>query len=299
MHILNHKYCKNSEVDLLTTADVLFTSYNRAVEQGYDNVFKMMNKKNALRGMGPGAEEIEKSVRESIKKWEETPVEALDNLTPVQYINRINDFDYIIRLFKEGSKICDDSMPAIFLEKMKEFGSEAVDAVMKLAEDKDLLESSEEADIPVMAVKVLGEWKIGRAVDSLIGLLFETAGENELFADSIKNALISIGKPSIDRIIQTLNESDAIGDVQEYLVTALAEVGRDNRADNVYRCIKSTFSKMENKTIGAICLGNYGDGRAIPALRGYIQKNRDTLDQDAYFEIKSAIYRLGGQTDDI
>ena len=282
----------------MTTADVLFTSYNRAVEQGYDNVFKMMNKKNALRGMGPGAEEIEKSVRESIKKWEETPVEALDNLTPVQYINRINDFDYIIRLFKEGSKICDDSMPAIFLEKMKEFGSEAVDAVMKLAEDKDLLESSEEADIPVMAVKVLGEWKIGRAVDSLIGLLFETAGENELFADSIKNALISIGKPSIDRIIQTLNESDAIGDVQEYLVTALAEVGRDNRADNVYRCIKSTFSKMENKTIGAICLGNYGDGRAIPALRGYIQKNRDTLDQDAYFEIKSAIYRLGGQTDD-
>jgi len=287
------------EVDVLTAGEVLFTGYNQAVEQGYNNVFKGMNKKNALSGAGPEAEEIEKSVRESIKKWEETPVEALDNLTPAQYINRINDFDYMIELFREGSRICHDSMPSIFLDKLKEYDSQAVEAVMKLAADKDLLESSQEADIPVMAVKVLGEWKIDWVVDRLIELLFETAGKNELFADSIKNALISIGKPTIEKIVQVLNESDAMGDVQEYLVTALAEVGKHYRSDSVYRCLKSTFSKMENKTIGAICLGNYGDGRAIPALRGYIQKNRNTLDPETYWEIKSAIYRLGGQIGDI
>ncbi|HHV99574.1 MAG TPA: hypothetical protein GXX36_08355 [Clostridiaceae bacterium] len=283
----------------MTAGEVLFTGYNQAVEQGYNNVFKGMNKKNALNGVGPEAEEIEKSVRESVKKWEETPVEALDNLTPVQYINKISDFDYLIELFKEGSRICDDNMPAVFLDKLKEYNSEAVDAVMKLAADKELLENSKEADIPVMAVKVLGEWKIDWAVDQLIELLFETAGKNELFADSIKNALISIGKPSIEKIMQALNKLDVSGDVQEYLVTALAEAGKHNRSDDIYRCLKSTFMKMENKTIGAICLGNYGDGRAIPALRGYIQKNRNTLDPETYWEIKSAIYRLGGQIGDI
>lgn len=283
----------------MTRGEVLFSGYNEAVEQGYNNVFKSMNKKNALRGVGPEAEEIEKSVRESIKKWEETPIEALDNLTPAQYISGIKDFDYMIELFKEGSRICHESMPSIFLEKMKEYGNKAVEAVMKLAADKNLLENSKETDIPVMAVRVLGEWKVDWAVDKLIELLIDTAGENELFADSIKDALISIGEPSIEKIIQVLNESDTIEDAQEYLVTALAEVGKHKRSDNVYRCIKNTFTRMENKIIGAICLGNYGDGRAIPALRGYIQKNRNTLDPDTYSEVKSAIFRLGGQVDDI
>jgi len=283
----------------LTAGEVLFAGYNEAVEQGYNNVFKSMNKKNAMSGVGPEAEEIEKSIKESVKKWEETPVEALNNLTPVQYINEINDFNYMIELFREGSRICYDNMPSVFLDKLKEYDSKAVDAIMKLASDKGLLESSEEADIPVMAVKVLGEWKVDWTVDRLIELLYETEGKNELFADSIKNALINIGKPAIEKIIQALNESDAIGDAQEYLVTALTEVGKHNRSDNVYRCLKSTFLKMENKIIGAICLGNYGDGRAIPALRGYIQKNRNTLDPDTYSEVKSAIFRLGGQVDDI
>ncbi len=283
----------------MTTEEILFTSYNGAVERGYDNVFKSMNKKNALKGVYPEAEKIEESVRESVKKWEETPIESLNNLTPAQYINQINDFDYMIQLFREGAKICDDSLPAIFLNKLKEFSNEAVDAVMKLAADRDLLENSVESDIPFMAVKVLGEWKVERAVECLIGLLFEAVGKNEPFADSIKNALISIGKFSVEKIIKALDDSETIGDVQEYLLTILAEAGKNNRSDDVYRCIKSTFRKMENKTIGAICLGNYGDGSAIPALRGYIQKNRDTLDPETYYEIKSAIFRLGGQIDDI
>jgi len=69
--------------------------------------------------------------------------------------------------------------------------------------------------------------------------------------------------------------------------------------DSIYRTIKSTFLKMENKIFGAICLGNFGDGRAIPVLRGYIEKNRNTIDFETFLEIKSSIYRLGGNIDDI
>jgi len=56
---------------------------------------------------------------------------------------------------------------------------------------------------------------------------------------------------------------------------------------------------MSNKVLGAACLAAYGDGRAIPALRGYIEKNRNTIDSVTFFEIKGAIEKLGGNADDL
>ena len=51
---------------------------------------------------------------------------------------------------------------------------------------------------------------------------------------------------------------------------------KNTEYDVVYACIKDTFIKMDDKIIGAICIGDLGDGRAIPFLRGYVEKNMDS-----------------------
>ena len=38
----------------------------------------------------------------------------------------------------------------------------------------------------------------------------------------------------------------------------------------------------------------YGDGRAVPMLRGYLERNRD-LDRALYYEIVGTIRSLGGR----
>ena len=44
---------------------------------------------------------------------------------------------------------------------------------------------------------------------------------------------------------------------------------------------------------------DYGDGRAIPMLKGYVNRNKDTISRDLFYEIMSAVQNLGGDISDI
>ena len=56
---------------------------------------------------------------------------------------------------------------------------------------------------------------------------------------------------------------------------------------------------MENQIIGTICLGDYGDGRAVAFLRGWVLKHPEVTDKGILSEIYSSIKRLGGQYEDL
>ena len=43
----------------------------------------------------------------------------------------------------------------------------------------------------------------------------------------------------------------------------------------------------------------YGDGRAIPMLKGYVNRNKHSIDRDLFYEIMSAVQNLGGDISDI
>ncbi|NLM15175.1 MAG: hypothetical protein GX218_04890, partial [Clostridiaceae bacterium] len=45
--------------------------------------------------------------------------------------------------------------------------------------------------------------------------------------------------------------------------------------------------------------GDYGDGRGIPVLKGWLDRNPAFQDNQTISEILSAIKRLGGEIDDI
>jgi hypothetical protein len=153
--------------------------------------------------------------------------------------------------------------------------------------------------VPLMAVRLLGEWKVERAVPMLIAMLEMQSTNYDIFAEQIKASLAAMGSSAAAAVMTALEQRNEMDTPAEYLLMALAEIGRTNRKDAVYRCLKGAFERMEQKVIGILCLKTYGDGRAIPALRGFLERNRGSLDRETYYEIASAIKALGGNIDDL
>ena len=56
---------------------------------------------------------------------------------------------------------------------------------------------------------------------------------------------------------------------------------------------------MPEKLIAVICLGDYGDGRAVPLLRAFFEQHATILDKALQAETLSSIKRLGGQIEDL
>jgi hypothetical protein len=290
------------EVSVLIKAEAIFKNYNKAIKRAYEKTLSDMSNDEDKKGFKQTKENLEECVRDELAKWENTSVDEINGITPLEYFNGINDLDKLIELFKTGAVICDDSMPEALLNRLKNFGDKAVESFMELAFNKEYRSlQGDKSLIALNAIKVLGLWKLDKAVGEMIDMLFTLSEheDDELFKENVRDSLTSIGLPSVNPIIGKLEAVQNFTDAHEYLMMALADIGAGNKSDKIYRCLKNTFLKMPNKILGAACLAAYGDGRAIPALRGYIEKNRSTIDTETFYEIKAAIERLGGRADDL
>ena len=280
----------------MTYPELVFESYNRAIEKSYDRAFNEIGGKDPMK---LSESDVAKYLDEEIGKWEKTPMESLKGLTPKEYFNELSCIDDVVEHIRIGARECDFGIPEILVDKLISYGSSAVDKLYNLASDRDMMESEESICISRAAVSILGRRKVSDASDFLVELIKTLDEDKEALVEEITDALISIGEPCTDKLIEELDRTDNIDYVHEYLLTALVKIGRSNRNDRIYRCIKSTFLKMEDKVLGAICVGDYGDGRAIPLLKGYAEKNIGRLDRQTYLEIKAAVKRLGGIVDDM
>lgn len=284
----------------LDSAKLVFESYNMVVEGSYDKVFSSNRPEDLLKIK---EESVLQYLIEDLKRWAQTPINDLGGVSPFDYFQSINNLKHLMDLFRLGSKLCDKDLPDPLLQRLKDFKHEALDELMKLALDLSLLRDEEEMFASLMAIKIMGKWKIEAAVSPLIGLLSSLDSEDEIIIEEVYNTLIAIGDASISGIANRLNEIDRVSLADEYLLGSLVKISINSvdktTHDMIYRCIKNTFNKMDDKVFGAMCLGDFGDGRAIPTLRGYVQKNRDSIDYETYCEIRAAVHRLGGNMDDL
>jgi hypothetical protein len=284
----------------LEKAEILFESYNMAVEESYNKIF-MSNKSHDL--LNVEDETIKQHLAKDLEKWANDSSVELDGMSPTDYFNSIDDMAQLIDLFELAAKVCDNDIPNPLLDRLKTFNEVAESKLLALATDERLLYDEEAQIVSLMAIRTIGKWKAVSALEPLLQLLFGIEEDNEVIIEEILNTMTQLGSNAAQRIIEILDESSTIGNVEEYLLDTLVKLGINQKDrslyDLIFKTIKSVFSKMENKLFGAICLGNFGDGRAIPALRGFVEKNKDTIDYETFMEIKSAIHRLGGNMDDI
>ena len=150
------------------------------------------------------------------------------------------------------------------------------------------------------SMKLLGFWKITETIHTLVTLISDGSDTDEGILDVAKETLVDMGEPAIDAVLDELEKNvDDINNEREYLLEVLIDIPETRGNERVYRCLKNSFLSMENKVVGAIILGQYGDCRAIPVLRGYAEKNLSTIDRETFYEIKFAVESLKGNMDDI
>jgi hypothetical protein len=283
------------EERILDKAKILFESYNMAMEESYNRLFSSMKPADILQ---MNQEAMEPIIAQGLESWAETPLPELDSQSPQEFFAKEISMDAVIDLFIAGADICDGKLPEPLLKRLKSFGEPAVAALIKLVDSRPS-EKDERYMAGVMAVKVLGEWKAEQAVALFLDLLGRYAGEDDLMAEEITGAVANLGAFAANPVISRLEAVEVVGEAEEYLLQILMRIGKEKKSEVIFRCLKDTFRKMNNKVIGAMCLGDYGDGRAIPALRGYVEKNIGTIDRETFMEIKAAVQRLGGSIDDM
>ncbi len=292
--------------------EVFFESYNSAIKTEYD-AYLRSNPENGSDTDDSGSL-LQEMLKKGYDRWLNTPLEALGEKTPAEFTDGISNFDEIAAVFSSGAVICDDELPQVYTDKLRSFGKQAVDFLIRTA-CGELPADVDDSFIPqVMAVRILGKWRAEEAVEPLIAVLADENEAYDLMCETVRDALIEIGSASIGVIAARLDsgpdlpettaaslstDPDLPETAKEYLLMALAEIGKTERSDKVYSILKKSFREMPGKSVAAACLAQYGDGRAIPLLRGYLERNSQNISRQTFYDIASAVKRLGGQTDDL
>jgi len=281
-------------------AHIFFTSYNNIIKAAYEKAMKE-SEKILNKGMPLDEDMLHKYVDEAAERWELQALKELGDISPAQYIKSVETLSKLLDMFNAAPVICDEGLPAIYEERLKSFGNAAIDALYGIADRPDAIISEEEEVFlpPLMAIRLLGDWKISDAVPRIISFLDRQGVNYDIFAEEVKASLVSIGAPAIAPVMKAIETRDMNSVAVEYLLLALSEAGADNKSEEIFKFLKNIFRSKENKVFTAVCLKEYGDGRAIPAMLGYIDRNRDKLSREDYFEIVSAISALGGNTEEL
>ena len=123
----------------------------------------------------------------------------------------------------------------------------------------------------------------------------------DFVADTVAEYIEAFPDESVPLLIEKLNEhkDDGLEGPCEDLVIMLTNIGKEDQQDEIYDALRSAFRYMTNKIYAVICLADYGDARAIPMLKSYINRHQTTIDRDLFYEIMSAVQNLGGDISDI
>lgn len=123
--------------------------------------------------------------------------------------------------------------------------------------------------------------------------------EGEYIPELLMKGIIHTGETQLETLLQSPSLSMGI---KIGLLNYLCE--SDIRRDSIYLILKNLFKQnkdRDEKHFLGILLGEYKDGRAIPVLRKYLENlvQEQPINPEMCREIASAIYKIGGQCEDI
>lgn len=278
-------------------SEIFFNSFNQAVRAAYEACIESAQEGPSIGGEDAGDAGLESCIRHGYEKWLSEQLPGMGK-TPAEYMVETG-FDELAGMFCRGAVICDDELPEIYLEKLLSHGDKAVDFLIGTAAGGANAADEDTLTAAVMAARILGRQKAEKAVLPLIDVLDASCGVSELMQETAREALANIGQVAVTLIIQEMGSGKRADETCEHLAMSLAEIGRSCPSDEIYSVLKNAFNTLPDKSATADCLARYGDGRAIPALRGYLLKNGENISRETFYDIVSAVRQLGGRIDDL
>lgn len=269
----------------------IFEDYNRLIENAFNELISHMSEESLSY---LDEQLVSDTVNEKQAIWQKEPKSYLDGQTPEEYFSSFEDNDLLLEIFREAALVCDREIPVVLADKLMNSSDYVQERILDIAFDEQYRRDNENIVIAAAAIFTLGRSGRKDVLESLLKILMSCTENDDLIMESISGAVKQYGSNALDIVSSFIEDQENIDFRNEYLVMILPELSKKDKSDRIYRLLKSMFLKMDNKILAASALAEYGDGRAIPALRGYLEKNADKLDRETFFEIKKAIEILGG-----
>jgi hypothetical protein len=248
-------------------------------------------------------DQIAVKINTELNKWETAALPALGGDTPRLYFEKLTnlvDFIDIIDLMVQKDVLIISDSFYLSVEKLK---INDLEELINLIESIQIDESNS-LDSKQKAIVILAGYTKSNLFLPGISRIFIELNEEKsdrLSFDHIIDAFTSIGRPSIESLISIVEEIDGLhteGFKSELAILTLAGIARDYKNEEIYMFIKKCFRESDRKIIVASAFSIYGDGRAIPAIRGHVSKNIDNITPGEYFEFNKAVTELGGDMSD-
>ena len=150
-------------------------------------------------------------------------------------------------------------------------------------------------------LKILSGRRDASLIDDVLDRFMSYSQTHSFVADSIAEYIESFPEEAPSKLISRLEEhsDDGMEGPCEDLIVMLTNIGKEKKSDDIYNAIRLAFRSMKNKIYAVICFADYGDARAIPMLKNYINRHQSDISRDLFYEMMSAIQNLGGDIEDI
>ncbi|MHB8064833.1 MAG: hypothetical protein ACYDG2_19785 [Ruminiclostridium sp.] len=272
---------------------IVSQSYNLAVEAGFNSFLE----EYATSENSEIKIDEDKLVLEIEDKWINDEIPEIGNITPKDYIKSLVSLEAVVELFIEIASVSDVGVPDILIESLNKHGRPAADLLFNFV--KNSLDSkSQNMSLAIsQAVYTIGCLRYDEYKGKLIELLIDSCGE-EMISEAICAAIALYEDTILDDIIKAFYATEKIL-LQEYLLTCVAEISKKHKSDEIFNFLKNAFRVAANQKLTVEILGDYGDGRAIPLLRGFISKNIKEMDQATFNHMRAVIKKLGGEINDL
>ena len=286
----------------------LFNEYNRVLGEVYDEALEGVTSESTL-ASAEFQEYLQNTVINSLQPWFATELEGLEAGTPEAFFDSLLTIEDVMDIFAIAADLIDGDMPDQLMLRVGAFGEASSDMLVKMAlthnwsagegEDDDIFRSKLAVDLA--ALRVLGQWTYEPAIEPVLNRFCELSDPDEYVADAVKSFVVPFADTIISELSARIEGACASGlkGPFEYLVIYLTEIGRAEPDEEIFQSLKRAFRSMEHKVIAAICLGDYGDGRAVPLLKSYLDRHIREIDRQFFYETISSIKRLGGDVSDI
>lgn len=272
---------------------VVSQSYNLAVDSGFNSYLE----EHATMENCEIKIDEEKLLAQIEESWLGTELSQLDNITPAEYIKSLSSLKELTEFFIDIASVSDVGVPNILMDRLREYGKAAADVLFGFIEAWQTTREAKSVLAVSQAVYAIGYLRVDEYREKLIGLLLDCF-RDDLISEAICAAIVEYDNTILNELIKTFH---ATGQdlVREHLLMCIAEISKDNPSDEMFYFLKNAFRVVSNLKLAVEVLGDYGDGRAIPLLRGYILKNVKEMDKSTFNHMRAVIKKLGGEIDDL
>ena len=151
------------------------------------------------------------------------------------------------------------------------------------------------------SLKILSGRRDATLLDDVLDRFMSYERTHSFVADSIAEYIESFPDEAPAKLIERLKEhqGDGMEGPCEDLVVMLTNIGKEKKSEQIYDALRMAFRSMTNKIYAVICFADYGDDRAVPLMKNYINRHQTDIPRELFYEMMSAIQNLGGDIEDI